>query len=135
MEELANQFGVPAEMIGAIIGVYAGIIIFVYAIFWKIFTKAGHPGWKAIIPFYNYYIYAKIIGKPGYWLVLFIIPYVSAIFLIWSINLLRKKFDKSLGYFFGLLFLPYVFFPMLAFGSAHYQDDDTVSEGDVLDEA
>jgi len=56
-----------------------GIIIFFIAIavimiasFWKIFEKAGEAGWQAIIPIYNIYVLLKIVGKPGWWLILWI---------------------------------------------------------------
>lgn len=44
---------------------------------WRIFTKAGQPGWAAIIPFYNIYVLMKVVGRPGWWLILFLIPLVN----------------------------------------------------------
>ena len=101
------------------------VIILVFAVFmivamWKIFEKAGQEGWKAIIPFYNLYILLKIVGKPGWWLILFLIPLVNYIFLIWTYNMLSKSFGKDEGFTVGLVLLGIVFFPILGFGSAVY---------------
>jgi hypothetical protein len=109
------------------------IIAFAFAIFilvamWRIFTKAGQPGWKAIIPLYNTYILLKIVGRPGWWLLLFlasVIPFVGAIVtLVVAVivyNDLAKSFGRDVGYTILLIFLPVVGFPLLAWGSAKYQ--------------
>lgn len=99
-----------------------GLVVFVIMIIamWKIFEKAGQEGWKAIIPIYNYYILLKIVGKPGWWLVLLLIPGVSLIFLIWTYNMLSKSFGKDEGFTLGMIFFGIIFFPILGFGSAKY---------------
>ena len=101
--------------------IYLGIIVLMIASLWKIFTKAGKPGWASIIPIYNIIILLEIVGKPVWWLILFLIPLVNAIFAIWTINLLSKSFGKDEGFTVGLLLLGFVFYPILAFGSAEYQ--------------
>src|SRR6056297_3541668 len=88
---------------------------------WKIFTKANKPGWAIFIPIYNIIVFLQIIGKPWWWLILFIIPVVNIIFMIWSINLLSKSFGKDEGFTIGLLLLSIVFIPILGYGSAEYQ--------------
>lgn len=100
----------------------AGFIIFcvVLAVFfiicyWKIFEKAGQPGWAAIVPIYNAYILTKIIGKPGWWTILLLIPYLNIIFGIWAINLLSKSFGKDILFTLGLLILSIIFIPIMAF--------------------
>jgi uncharacterized protein DUF5684 len=87
---------------------------------WRLFTKAGQPGWASIIPIFNFYILLKIIGKPSWWLILLFIPVANVIIAIWSTNLLAKRFGKDELYTFGLLLFPYIFYPILAFGSAMY---------------
>jgi hypothetical protein len=103
------------------------LIIFVIAILfligasmWTIFTKAGQPGWAAIIPIYNIIVLLKIVGKPTWWILLFIIPVVNYVFLIWTYNMLSKSFGKDEGYTVGLILLGIVFLPLLAFGDAKY---------------
>lgn len=102
------------------------VIAIVLAVFlvlaqWQLFEKAGQPGWACIVPFYNLYIMTKIVGKPGWWVVLMCIPYVNFVFIVWLYNLLSKSFGKGVGFTIGMLFLPYVFIPILAFGDAEYQ--------------
>lgn len=96
------------------------IVIFLLISFWKVFEKAGQPGWKAIIPVYNLYILLKIVGKPGWWLILFFIPLVNLVFLVWTYNMLSKSFGKDEGFTVGLVLIGFIFLPILAFGSAKY---------------
>ena len=87
---------------------------------WKIYEKAGKPGWAAIIPIYNIIVLLEIVGKPIWWIFLFIVPCVNFVFLIWTINLLSKSFGQSEGFTVGLLLLGIVFYPILAFGNYQY---------------
>ena|ERR1700744_85834 len=100
------------------------IIVFCFAIyallFWKLFEKAGQPGWASMIPIYNLYILCKIGGKPGWWLLLCCIPAVNVIFIIWIYNMISKSFGKDEAYTVGLVLLGIVFFPILGFGDARY---------------
>lgn len=96
------------------------VIIFLIICYWKIFTKAGKPGWAAIIPIYNVIVLLEIIGKPWWWLLLLLIPFVNIIFMIWMINLLSKSFGKGVGFTIGLIILSIIFVPILAFGAAKY---------------
>ena len=95
--------------------------VFIIAAMWKVFTKAGQPGWAAIIPIYNIYILTRIGGKPGYWTLLCLIPLVNYIFVIWLYNMISKSFGKDEGFTVGLVLLGIVFWPILGFGSAIYQ--------------
>ena len=88
--------------------------------YWKIFTKAGKPGWASIIPIYNVLVLLKIVGKPWGWIFLFLIPIVNIVFAVWTINMLSKSFGKSEGFTVGLLLLGIIFYPILGFGSAKY---------------
>ena len=87
---------------------------------WKVFIKAGQPGWAAIIPFYNIYIMTKVGGKPGIWTLLCLIPFINFIFAIWLTNMISKSFGKDEGFTLGLLFLSFIFWPILGFGPARY---------------
>lgn len=103
---------------------------------WKIHEKAGEPGWTSLIPFYNIIILLQMTGKPLWWIALMIIPFVNIIASP-IINLLiyielSKKFGKGIGFGIGLAFLPIIFLPILAFGPAKYQKDDTSSNEDHL---
>jgi hypothetical protein len=95
--------------------------ILMIAACWKIFTKAGQPGWASIIPIYNWYILCKIVGRPGWWVILLLIPFVNFIIGIILCIDLAKSFGKGAGFGIGLILLSVIFFPILGFGSAQYQ--------------
>ena len=87
---------------------------------WKVFEKAGEAGWKIIIPIYNLYILLKIVGRPGWWLILYLIPIVNIVILIIVWVDLSKSFGHGVGFAIGLIFLPYIFLLILGFGSDRY---------------
>ena len=64
----------------AIVGLLVAILVI--AGLWRVFTKAGKPGWAALIPIYNLIVLLQITGKPAWWLLLFLIPGVNVIMLI-----------------------------------------------------
>lgn len=88
---------------------------------WKVFVKAGQPGWAALIPIYNTYIMLKVAGKPGWWLILMFVPVVNIVVGILAIAGMAARFGKGVGFVFGLIFLPFIFLPILGFGSAEYR--------------
>lgn len=96
------------------------VVFYIYA-YWRIFEKAGKPGWAAIIPIYNTIILLEIVGKPWWWILLFLIPVVNIIFAVWMTNLLSLSFGKGVGFTIGLLFLSIIFYPILAFSNAEYK--------------
>jgi len=101
--------------------IYLGILVVVIAGGWKMFAKAGQPGWGIIIPIYNLYLMCKIAGRPGWWIILMIIPIVSIIVAIVICNDLSKSFGRGIGTTLGLFFLGFIFVPILGFGSAQYE--------------
>ncbi len=105
---------------GVIVVIYIAVIVFEIAALWQVFVKAGHPGWAAIIPFYNYYVLLKIVGRPGWWLILYFIPLVNIIVWIIVAIDLSKSFAKSTGFAVGLILLAFIFIPILGFGPASY---------------
>lgn len=98
----------------------AGIlVILLIASMWKIFTKAGQPGWAAVVPFYNAYVMQEIVGRETWWLaVYFFLGPVWAIVI--SLDL-AKSFGKEMLWGLGLIVFPYVFYPLLGFGDAQYK--------------
>jgi hypothetical protein len=88
---------------------------------WKVFTKAGKPGWAAIIPIYNMIVLLEIAGKPIWWFILMLIPFVNIVVLIIVLIALARNFGKGVGFAIGLLLLPFIFYPILGFGDAKYQ--------------
>ena len=88
---------------------------------WVLFGKAGKPGWTSIIPIYNLVVKLEIIGRPIWWIILLLIPFVNVIvWIIMSVDL-AKVFGKTAAYGIGLALLPIVFQTMLAFGESTYR--------------
>jgi hypothetical protein len=108
---------------------WLAFMILMIAACWKIFTKAGQPGWASIIPIYNCYILCKIVGRPGWWVILLLIPFVNFIVGIILCIDLAKSFGKGVGFAIGLILLGVIFFPILGFGSAQYQGPAAGSMG------
>ena len=106
--------------VGMII-VFVAIIGAILAGLWQTFVKAGEAGWKGIIPIYNIWVLMEIIGRPGWWLILFFIPVVG--FFIWIVVCLdlAKSFDHGTGFAVGLMIFPFIFFIILGWGEAQYQ--------------
>jgi hypothetical protein len=100
--------------------IYLAIVVAYVAGFWVTFTKAGQPGWAAIIPFYNLYVLLKVVGRPGWWLILYFIPFLNFVIHIIVMLDLAKSFRQGTGFAIGLIFLPFIFIPILGFGDASY---------------
>ncbi|HET9059223.1 MAG TPA: DUF5684 domain-containing protein [Acidimicrobiales bacterium] len=107
-------------MNSAVLVVYLVVVVLEIAAMWRVFTKAGHPGWGAIIPIYNTYLLCKTAGKPGWWLLLFLIPLVNIGIGVLVYHGVSKSFGKGAGFTVGLIFLPFIFIPILAWGDARY---------------
>ncbi len=100
--------------------VWLAICVTVIAGMWRVFTKAGEPGWGVLIPIYNFYLLCRIAQRPGWWLILMFIPIVNlAVAIVLSIDIARH-FGKGAGFGVGLAFLGMVFYPILGFGNAEY---------------
>lgn len=96
-----------------VIGFFAGL--------WKVFEKAGKPGWTALIPIYNLIVFVELAGKPIWWTFLMFIPFVNfIIFIVLSLGL-AKNFGKSEAYGIGIGLLGFIFLPLLGFSDAKYR--------------
>ncbi len=101
--------------------VYLAIVVLAIAGLWTTYSKAGQPGWGAIIPIYNIILLLRIAGKPAWWVLLYLIPLVNIVIGILVAIEVAKNFGKGAGFGLGLAFLGFIFFPILGFGSAQYQ--------------
>jgi len=111
----------PSAGIGAgLVVIYLIVILIMVISLWKIFSKAGKPGWAAIIPIYNAIVMLEIVGKPLWWFILLLIPVVNIVISIIVAVELAKKFGKGPGFAVGLILLSIIFYPILAFGGAQY---------------
>lgn len=103
------------------------VMITMIVAMWKLFEKAGQPGWAAIVPFFNFYTTLKVVGRPGWWLALMFIPIANVVVGILVAVDLAKAFGRDGGFAALLILLPFVGFPMLAFNA------NTVYRGPVAD--
>lgn len=113
-------------ILGGIMGlgflvVWCAVVLVILAAMWVTFTKAGEPGWACLVPIYNMVVMCKIAGKPWWWILLMIIPFVNFVIIIMLFIAFAKNFGKGAGFGIGLAFLGFIFFPMLAWGDAKYQ--------------
>jgi hypothetical protein len=116
---------------------FVTLSLLLLASFWKIFTKAGQPGWASIIPLYNALVLFRIAGLPSWWLILSFIPVANLVAIVKLSHGLSKSFGKGSGFTVGLIVLSLVFYPILGFGGAPYlgpggteADADTIGDLD-----
>jgi hypothetical protein len=121
-QNLANSAaaGLAAGIGLGMVLIFAAIGIFIAACCWKIFTKAGKPGWACLVPIYNIIVLLEIVNKPWWWLLLMCIPIVGLIIYIMVIHRVSLSFGKGAGFTLGLLFISIVFVPILAFDNSTY---------------
>ncbi len=107
---------------GAILTLFVFAMIFVMiAAQWKVFTKAGQPGWACLIPILNFLVILKLVKRPMWWILLLLIPLVNVVTLVIVLVDLAKAFGKGIGFAIGLIILGPIFYLILGFGSATYQ--------------
>ncbi len=125
---LFGQINLLAQHISAdeammvILPIYGVIVIVLVVANWKLFAKAGQPGWASIIPIYNLVVLLQIVGRPTWWIAAILFcPPVGLVFSVIMMVDLAKSFGKGGGFAAGLILLGFIFFPILAFGSSQYQ--------------
>lgn len=108
----------------AFLGAWLFVILLLGVFFavckWIIFEKAGRKGWESIIPIYNIVIEMQMLDMPMWMLILLIIPGVNVVVPIMVAIKYTEKFGKQSAYALGLIFLPFIFYPMLAFGKSTF---------------
>ena len=101
--------------------IYIAVVVVEIAGAWMMFAKAGQPGWAAIIPIYNIVVAMRVAQRPAWWTILMFIPLVSLVIAIIVALDIARLFGKSGAFAIGLIFLSFIFIPILGFGSAQYQ--------------
>jgi len=112
MENSPMDFLVPLLFLGSALLFVAGM--------WKVFTKAGQPGWACLVPIYNMIVLLQIAGRPVWWFLLMFVPVVNFVVMIVISMDIAKNFGKGAGYGLGLALFGFVFFPVLGFSDAQY---------------
>lgn len=117
---LLQSFGSETGIGTSTILIFLAISLLAIIAEWKMFEKAGKPGWAILIPIYNTIVLLEIVGKPWWWIFLFLIPGINLIIAIIVMNALSKSFGKGAGFTLGLIFLSIIFILILGFGSDEY---------------
>ena len=128
LEDWLSDIGMASGMIGFIMAFIMftliftlAVVILVYAAYWSIMKKAGKEGIDGIIPIHNEVCLLEICGIPKWWWLLNLVPGLGTLIVaIITAIYVSRSFGKSGGYAVGLIFLPFVFYPMLAWVSARY---------------
>ena len=117
---------------------YFAIIALMLVSMWKIFVKCEKPGWACLVPIYNIITMLDIAGKPAWYILLFLVPFAN-IYVMWvCYDGMAKKLGKSTGFTVGMILLPIIFFPILAFSKTNSvapssASDSTVTQTPVSD--
>jgi uncharacterized membrane protein YhaH (DUF805 family) len=117
----AADNGASSAFSGVFVLIWLALVVFSIVATWKLYTKAGKPGWASIVPFYNVYVLLQIAGRPGWWMLLFFVPFVNIVIGLLLALDLAKVFGKSTVFgVVGLFLFSTIGYAMLAFGSAKY---------------
>jgi hypothetical protein len=120
MESSDYATGGLMAALGAFALIYFAILVLMIVSFWKIFTKAGKPGWAAIVPIYNLIVFLEIVNKPVWWIILVLIPFVNIVILIMLTHRLSLSFGQGVGFTILLVLVGFIGYPVLAFGDYKY---------------
>jgi len=123
-----NDFPAGAAAAGGLMAMMGTMMLFMMAVavvmiigFWKVFEKAGQPGWAAIVPIYNVIVLMKIVGRPAWWVLLMMIPFVNIVILLLVAMDMAKAFGQSQVFGIVLLFLlGGIGYLVLGFGNYRY---------------
>jgi len=125
--EIADETGMPSNegywstMTPPQRGFTIAIVLLIVAGYWAIFRKAKQHGWAAVIPLYNIFVLMRVVRRPAWWVILYIIPVVDIVFHVIVMYDLAKSFGKGVGYTIFLIFLPFFALPILVFGGSVYK--------------
>ncbi|TGE28720.1 DUF5684 domain-containing protein [Hymenobacter metallicola] len=111
-----NTPGVFAGIFGSLF--YLAFIVLIVAGMWKMFEKAGKPGWASLIPIYNLIVMHEIIGRETWKIILYLVPFVNIYFYITLFVSMCKSYGKTgLGNYLAMIFFSFVYIPYLGFSS------------------
>lgn len=130
-KEVAAKYGFAQTLAGVgFIALLALLFLFSFVGFWGIFSKAGEKGWKVLIPFYNLYMIVDTAQMNGFLFFLLLIPGVNLVFAFIVFKKIAERFEKGIGFAFGLLLLPGIFSLILGWGKAECLNPKETEEED-----
>ena len=113
-----------SESFGVVLPVFflflIAVVVLYIAAYWKVYAKAGEPGWGSLIPIYNVYLWLKMANRPGWWLLLYLVPLVNVVIAVIVHLDVAKAFGKSTGFAILLILFGFIMVPVLAFGPSVY---------------
>jgi hypothetical protein len=118
----ASAGGGIAAAIGGL--VWLIVVLVMLVAMWKVYVKAGQPGWAILIPIYNSIVMFRITGRSPWWILGLFVPFLNFFVAIRLVFDLAKAFGRGIGFGFGLLFLFPIFVLILGFGKAQYVGRD-----------
>jgi hypothetical protein len=107
-------------MVTPVLVVYLSLLVLNIAAYWRIFSKAGEPGWAVLVPIYGSVKLLHITGRSGWWVLAFVVPLFNLFPIVRLAFDLARVFGRGMGFGFGLLLVPLIFAPILGFGDARY---------------
>lgn len=103
-----------------ILALMLGVTVAIVAALWKVFAKAGKPGWACLIPIYNVIVLLQIIGRPWWYVIFLFIPGANIVLGVILAFGTARSFGQGWPFAIGIVLLPFVFIPILGFGGARY---------------
>ena len=97
------------------------LVVLIAASMWRVFEKAGQPGWAALVPIYNLVVLCQIVGRPVWWVILLFLPLVNLVIAIILAYDLARSFGHGVGMTLLLVILPFIAYPILGFGDSEYE--------------
>jgi hypothetical protein len=122
-----KNHGKDAEMAVVYGVVWMAVVVVFIAAYWRIFAKAGRPGWASLIPIYNVVTLLHITGRSGWWTLGMFVPLLNVFVLIRLVFELARAFGRGIGFGVGLLLLSPIFVPVLGFGGSQYVGRNTAA--------
>jgi hypothetical protein len=129
MEDLSRLLAPLAALLFILIGL--AFTVFWIAGAWKMFEKAGQPGWGILVPVYNLLLIVRIAGSPDWMFILLLIPGVNIVAHIFVCLELGKRFSRGAAFTIGLIFIPAVFYALIGFSSSRYTPPLLTSSADL----
>lgn len=106
--------------LGPVLVFQLAVLILTGVSFGIVFDKAGRNPWLCLVPVYNLVVFCQIAEKSPWTLLGYLIPIVNLYFIATNTHAFSKKFGGGGAMTAGLLFLPFIFYPILAFGDFEY---------------
>lgn len=118
-----EELGLPAWTPYAALGLSVAVMLFYIIVLWIVYEKAGEAGWASLIPIYNVLVYLRMASMSMWYFLLLLIPLVNFVVSIIMIMRLSRNFGHGVLFGFGLLLLPFLFYPILAFGESEFEPE------------